>query len=252
MTTSTWNGSVSVFKVKKERAAFPMPALNRKLGVLMKVALLAFDAHSALCKCIQCHGDVLRAGHSLVKNVTALENLGKDAKARIALDPHHTTLTAVVKSRDALAAAKGKLEEQSNLLCPTQTMSGDDQDQDQENKTKNQIIDMWNTATVKCYDQWIDSEVVMDCVATASVQCREKLERTHSAAMMALNSVVKDNSWKSTLPADCSLADARTHAKETLYKIPEKKNLKALVDKVSEESGPKGGQSSGVRMVAQH
>lgn len=203
--------------------------------MIQKVTLMAHDTTSAAVRCIQRHGDVLRAGLGMAANVTKLENLGKDTEGRLLVDPKHSVILAVVKARDAFAASVNTFKEELKHLCPEEA-SHQEMEDESVRQTKLRMIELWNTTSAHCFQDLIDSEVVMDCVSRICVTTKEKLQSRMSSAQVVFDPVTKEHDWKRGLAADASFPTVLEHAVEKLKnKIQEKKNLKHLVDSASEE-----------------
>ena len=232
--------------MKAKKISVPL-VLNKRIGLVQKVLLLAHDSSSGVARCVQRHGDVLRAGLVLASNIRKLEELAKDAEGRLQVDPKHSVIMAVVAARTAFAAAVGKLKEETAKFCPTipaeaaDEAAGGTDGIGMEEELKMAVIELWNRQSAQGFEDLIYSEVVMDSVSRVCMVVLDNLEKASTSAEVPFKNVIFQNTWKAEIPChegqdpptfqavlDCASSKLKGQ-------ITNKTNLKGPLEKLSEE-----------------
>lgn len=226
-------------QVKKQNVVAPV--LNKRLGLVQKVLVLAHDTNSGVVRSVQRHGDVLRAGLGLATNIKKLEDLAKDAEGRLQVDPKHSVIIAVVNARLLFSAAIRNLQTETERFCPAVSESelGAAQPED----LKIAVVELWNRASAQGFEDLTLSEVVMDTVSRVCMVTRDSLLKISTSAKTPLSNVILERSWKKDVPCHegeplPSFEDVMDCARVKLKAaIPaaEKSVCKGLLDKFSQE-----------------
>ena len=208
----------------KEQGVVAAAALNRRLAMLQKVLLLGHEAHSDFASALQLHSNVMRSGAALAAHVKKLDGLGKDAQGRMTADANYAVLLSVLKSRDAVSSAAHALHVQKEAFEKAHPDASDE---------FAELGMFWAAGSPDCFEDLLRSGMVLDVVCRTCCTLKEKTTAAGNRLEAILASVIRDKSWKADLTTETSIDEVLAQGKATLMKLPEKKNIKSIMDAFS-------------------
>ena len=214
-----------------------LASFSRRVGLMQKTILLAFDREHTLWHMVEAHNLVLKEGLNFAKKCAKLENSGTSAAQRETMDPKHAALIALVKNRTAFMKTVQNLAVAVERHCPQQDdMAEEGAPANEELRIKMRILSKinlaWKSPSAQCFDTWLYSETVMDSISHACVKHAGKLEKVEADARERMPAEVR--AWRQGLPENPDVQKIREHGKDTIMKIPDKKAVKSFMDHFSQ------------------
>lgn len=103
-------------ELKKEKGVVAPQQFLRRAALIERVWQLVWNPDSEVAKCGSCHVALLKAGAQMCRDLSKVEQLGTDSKARVAKDKNFVLLSGILRQSDVVAKQKKSLLTFQKLL----------------------------------------------------------------------------------------------------------------------------------------
>ena len=231
----------SCLQVKANTGALQQLHITSRVGLINKVLALYYSPNHPLNKCVQMHAEVLKAGVALSSVMNKLPNsqTDKHAMKEMGAEKTRTLLLSVLSRYNALDKAVKVIRDQGAPTSPAPEASEAEATAAADLKTLQ--ASMWDVDSHNFLVPLLSDENLMDCIATACMHYKEKLQTFRMKLEKGLGSAMGDKNWKHHFQGRFSmnevpLEEILEKASETIMVVPLKgKDLQTSLADFSQE-----------------